>query len=248
MEKLKAVIIDDEIAAREVLLNLLNRYCPEIEVVAEANSLMNSVAPINLHQPDVVFCDIQMPQYAGYEITQFFDEINFHLVFVTAFDHYAIKAFEVSALDYLLKPIELDRLKSTIQKLVSSKEQTVAFEEYQALQQAISTNKVSRLTISEKGYRTFISFDDIVALEGQSAYCKIHLVDGTTKIISKNLKQTYSYFVDTPNFIRCHKSWGINLNHFSALSKSKLEVKLSTDLVAKISRNKITEMENQLSS
>ncbi len=106
MEKLKAIITDDEQSAQEVLETLLLKYCPNIEIVAICNNLTETVDAIRMNKPDVVFLDIEMPEYAGYEIVNFFDKIDFHIVFVTAYHQYAVKAFEISALDYLLKPIE----------------------------------------------------------------------------------------------------------------------------------------------
>lgn len=189
-----------------------------------------------------------MPKYAGYEISDFFDKIDFHLIFVTAFDQYAVKAFELSALDYLLKPVEVDRLKSAVERIVESKRLQVVHEEYEVLKKTISSKKMNRLTISEKGYRTFIPFDSILALEGQSAYCKVHLEDGTSRVISKNLKQTFSYFEDEDNFIRTHKSWAINLDYFESMSISKLELKLNKGITAKVSRNKTETILNHLNS
>jgi len=109
---LKAIIVDDESSARELLQELIKSYCPEIDIVASFKNLETAVDHIRMDKPDIVFLDVEMPQYSGYEILDFFDQIDFNIIFVTAYDKYAIKAFEVSALDYLLKPVEIERLKS----------------------------------------------------------------------------------------------------------------------------------------
>jgi two-component system LytT family response regulator len=243
IEKLRAIIIDDEAGAREVLENLLLRFCPNIELVAQANGLVRGVEVIKKFQPDVVFIDIQMPVYAGYEIVSLIDEINFSIIFVTAYDQYALKAFEISALDYLLKPIDIDRLKSAVSKLEDVVSNKVAQEQYALLNDTIKTHKASKIAFFERGERCFLKIEDIIALEGQSSYCQVHLKDGTSKVLSKNLKTTYSYLEDWDEFFRCHKSWVINTNYFTSLSKSNLEITLETSLKAKLSRNKMSELE-----
>lgn len=243
IEKLRAIIIDDEAGAREVLENLLLRFCPNIELVAQANGLVRGVEVIKKFEPDVVFIDIQMPLYAGYEIVSLIDEINFSIIFVTAYDQYALKAFEISALDYLLKPIDIDRLKSAVSKLEDVASNKIAQEQYALLNDTIKTHKASKIAFFEKGERCFLKIEDIIALEGQSSYCQVHLKDGTSKVLSKNLKTTYSYLEDWDVFFRCHKSWVINTDYFKSLSKSNLEITLETSLKAKLSRNKMSELE-----
>src|SRR3989338_4013155 len=117
--KLKAILIDDEESARNVLSNLMARFCPEVNILQTCANVTEAIDAINTHQPDVVFLDIEMPNYSGFELVNFFEKVNFEIVFVTAYDKYAIKAFEVSAVDYLLKPIEIDRLKQAVERLIT---------------------------------------------------------------------------------------------------------------------------------
>lgn len=117
MEQLRAILVDDEENARDVLESLLNRFCPEVKLLAKCTNVNEPVTEINNLKPDLVFVDIEMPNYSGLELVKFFDKVNFHIVFVTAYDNYALKAFEVSAIDYLLKPIDIDRLKQTVQRV-----------------------------------------------------------------------------------------------------------------------------------
>lgn len=104
MSIIKAILVDDEQRARSVLSNLIKRCDLNVDILAQCSCLENAVEEIKNLQPDVVFLDVQMPNYAGYEIANFFEEISFDIIFVTAFDEYAIKAFELSAIDYLVKP------------------------------------------------------------------------------------------------------------------------------------------------
>ena len=99
MNKINAILVDDEERARDVLENLLLRFCPTVTLLAKCSNVEHAVEAIKIHQPDVVFLDIEMPNYAGYELVDFFTDINFEIIFVTAYDQYAIKAFEVSAID-----------------------------------------------------------------------------------------------------------------------------------------------------
>ena len=113
---IKTIIIDDEKSARNVLANLLERASSDIEIVATCCDLQQGVAQIKKTKPNVAFIDVQMPNYAGYEISKFFDTIDFEIVFVTAYDQYAIKAFELNAIDYLVKPINRNKLALTLEK------------------------------------------------------------------------------------------------------------------------------------
>ena len=244
IEKLKAILIDDEVGAREVLENLIVRFCPSIDVVGQANGLIPGIELIKKENPQVVFIDIQMPRYAGYEIVDLMDDINFSIIFVTAYDEYALKAFEISALDYLLKPIDIDRLKQAVEKVHDINAKNLAHAQYALLNETIKTHKASKIAFFERGERCFLKIEDIIALEGQSSYCQVHLKDGTSKVLSKNLKTTFSYLEDWDQFFRSHKSWVINLSHFTSLSKSSLEITLDTGLKAKLSRKKIIELDN----
>ena len=137
MNKIKAIIVDDEQWARTVLNSLLEKDFNHIEVVAKCEDVLSAVEQIKLHQPDVIFLDVQMPEYAGFELVNFIDEINFEIIFVTAFDRYAIKAFELNAVDYLVKPIDRKKLSSSIDKLTSKLEQKGGLDNYHELLKSI---------------------------------------------------------------------------------------------------------------
>ena len=121
--KIKTIVVDDEESARDVIKNLLVRFCPDIEIVDICTSVPEAVESIKIHKPQLVFLDIEMPNYAGFEIVNFFEEVNFEIVFLTAYEQYAIKAFEISAIDYLLKPISFARFSRAISKVQAKKEE-----------------------------------------------------------------------------------------------------------------------------
>lgn len=246
MKKLKAILVDDEEAARNVLEQLLNRNCPSIEVVEKCHNVPSAVEQINLHQPDVVFLDVQMPNYAGYEIVNFFEEINFEIIFVTAYDQYAIKAFELSAIDYLVKPINRQRLIEAVEKLATKVEEKSSLEKYKILEQSMNESKIDKIVISELGNQRVIKLEDIIAIEAGGAYSTIHLQSNKPVIISKNLKQFEAMLPEDAQFVRTHKSWIIHLNHLVQYSKTELEIELTNGLKAKLSKYKKAEFEEQL--
>ena len=240
--KIKAIIVDDEESARNVLTNLITRFCPEIEITTTCSNVLEAVGAIKQHQPDVVFLDIEMPNYAGYEIVSFFDDINFEIIFVTAYDNYAIKAFEISAVDYLLKPVEIDRLKSSIERLASKIQLNHNQDNYKALTQNLKGNELTKIVIKQNGNHIIIDTKDIIAIEAQEAYSCIHTTSGN-HLMSKNLKHFETTLENNNGFFRSHKSWIINLDHLVNFSKSKLEIELSKNIVVKLSKYKKPEFE-----
>lgn len=242
--KLTAILVDDEESARDVLSNLLARFCPTIELLGKYSNVEDAVGGIKEYKPNVVFLDIEMPNYAGYEIVNFFDEINFEMVFITAYDKYAIKAFEISAVDYLLKPIDLDRLKSAIEKL-GERVHLKNGNQYALLSETLKTNQVKSIVISDKGYQTKIDLDKVIAFEAKESYCCLHTLD-KRYVASKNLKHFETILSENKNFFRVHKSWLINLDFMRNYSKSNLEINLENNIVAKLSKYKKGEFETVL--
>jgi len=114
---MKAIIIDDEAKARRILQTLLQDYCPQVEVIALAEDVPQAVKLLQTHKPDLIFLDIEMPRYTGFQLFDFVNDIDFDIIFTTAYKEYAIQAFQVSAIDYLLKPIQIDLLEKAIQKV-----------------------------------------------------------------------------------------------------------------------------------
>ena len=188
MAEIKAIIIDDEQSARNVLSNLLKRASTNVTILDSCNNLESGVQKIKELQPNVVFLDVQMPNYAGYEIASFFETIPFEIVFVTAYDYYAIKAFELNAIDYLVKPIDRNRLNIALDKLEKKINQQASLVDYLSLLKTIKDKNYKKIVIPELGNRHIINFDDIVAIEADGAYSTIHLVSQNIITTSKNLK------------------------------------------------------------
>jgi two-component system LytT family response regulator len=233
-----AIIVDDERSAREILSGLVARYCPQIRIIEKCNGLEAAVAAIKKHKPSLVFLDIEMPNYAGYEIVSFFEEIDFEIVFVTAYDQYALKAFEVSAVDYLLKPVKIDRLKLSVERFVEKQKLTNSHKSYAALKDNINGSELSKIVIPHLGSQKIIPISTIVAFEAKEAYSTIHLLNGERYMVSKNLKHFENLLDVNSTFFRSHKSWLVNISRVKTYSKSKLTITLENDLLCKLSKYK----------
>lgn len=242
MSTLKAILVDDEESSRDVLGNLLARFCPDVELKAKCKNLLEAVEEIKKHTPDIVFLDIEMPNYAGYEIVNFFDDITFEIVFVTAYDNYAIKAFEIAALDYLLKPIVIERLKASVNRVKEKKLSTSPSQQLNLLNETIQNKELKNILLTDKGQQYIVAIDNIIAIEAQESYCIIYTTEKRF-IASKNLKHFETLLETIPNFIRSHKSWLINKSYILHYSKSDLTIQLKGNLMAKLSKYKKAEFE-----
>lgn len=245
--KLKAIIVDDEESARDVLSNLLLRFCPEVEVFAWCENVPQAVVAIEQHQPDIVFLDIEMPNYAGYELVNFIDDIRFEMIFVTAYDQHAIRAFEIAAIDYLLKPIEIQRLQTAVGRVKERRMGKGQEEQIQLLKEVIETKQIRNIIVSDKGRQHVIPLETLIAIEAQESYCILHT---TTKqiVASKNLKHFENILANNPEFFRVHKSWIINKNHLQNYSKTELTIQLSNGIVTRLSKYRKSEFETEILS
>lgn len=247
VHKIKAIIVDDEESARDVLQNLLNLFCPNVEVVAKCENILKAVDAIKKEQPDLVFLDIEMPNYAGYEIVNFFDEINFEIIFVTAYDQYAVRAFEIAAIDYLLKPIDIDRLKQAIIRVLQRHNIEQQTQRLSLLSNTLESKQLKNIVVSDKGQQHIVPITSLVAIEAQESYCILHTTD-KKHIASKNLKHFETLLESLPQFFRVHKSWMINRDFLENYSKSDLSIQLSNGLTTKLSKYKKAEFEAAIAS
>ncbi len=245
VKKIKAILVDDEESARDVLHNLLLRFCPEVNLVAKCENVKQAVKFIEAEQPDLVFLDIEMPNYAGYEIVNFFQQINFEIIFITAYDQYAIRAFEIAAIDYLLKPIDIDRLKNAVGRVSANRNVEHQSQRMSLLSNTLQSNQLKNLVITDKGLQQIIPIESIIAIEAQESYCCINTPD-QKHIASKNLRHFETILESLPQFIRVHKSWLINTKFILSYSKSEFSILLKNGIVAKLSKYKKAEFEQAI--
>lgn len=218
---MKALIIDDEEFARKNLVMLLEEFCPEIEVIGEAHNKETAKEKIQTLKPDVVFLDIRMPSGSeGFELLDEIEEKDFLVVFVTAFKDYAIRAFNASAVHYILKPIDVDDLRIAVDKLMEAKKifsedpqnYITYFKSLKNLSQNLLTNKPNnRIAISHTRGLKIVEDDTITHLEASGNCTTIYFEDSTRYLDTRTLK-IYENILDPSKFFRVHKSHIINLN------------------------------------
>jgi two-component system, LytTR family, response regulator len=219
MTNFTCIIVDDEANGRENLRGVLEKYCPEVTVVAEANSALSGIEAINQHQPDLVFLDIEMPDGNGFKVLEFFDKPTFGVIFVTAYDQYAIQAVRFSAIDYILKPINIIELKNAIQRFQSRRKEQAAM-----LMQQFKQNEHVDLPSKKIALPTFdkIEFHEVQSIlrcEGETNYTHFYFNDGSTLLISRTLIE-FEEILEGYGFIRTHKTHLVNRMHIRSFNKA----------------------------
>ncbi len=211
---IRCVLIDDESNSLEMMEWLLKTYCPKVKIEAMCNAAAKGIEAINQHKPDLVFLDIEMPHMNGFDMLEQFDKLFFDVVFCTAYDQFAIKAFKYSALNYLLKPVDPDDLKETIRR-IEEKKSTPSREQVELLLQNIrQTAKptVQRIALTTGDGMIFVPTQDILYCQAESNYTSVVLSGGKKVLVSKVLKEI-DEALSGPDFFRIHNSFLINLNH-----------------------------------
>lgn len=233
---IRTILIDDESLARDIVKHYLNDF-PDIEVVAECSDGFEGIKAITQHQPDFIFLDIQMPKINGFEMLELVENPP-AVIFTTAFDEYAIKAFEVNAIDYLLKPIEKSRFYQAVQKIISKLSNLEAAATQELLDSAaMSPAQHNRVVVKKNGVIKIIAVTDIHYLEADDDYVKLSTTEG---IFHKN--KTMSFFertLDAAQFIRIHRSYIINLAQVTRIElkeKDSYIVLLKSDIWLPVSK------------
>jgi len=233
---IRTILIDDESLARDIVKHYLREF-PEIEIVAECSDGFEGIKSITQHQPDFIFLDIQMPKINGFEMLELVEKPP-AVIFTTAFDEYAIKAFEVNAVDYLLKPIEKSRFDQAVQKISVKLNNLDATATQELLDSAaMSPAQHRRVVVKKNGVIKIIAVADIHYLEADDDYVKLSTTEG---VFHKN--KTMSFFertLDTAQFIRIHRSYIINLAQVTRIElkeKDSYIVLLKSDIWLPVSK------------
>ncbi len=218
---LRTIIIDDEAHVRESLADMLKRHCPNAKVVARAEGVKSGLKAIQTHHPDLVLLDIKMKDGTGFDLLEQIENIDFKIIFITAYDQYAIKAFKFSALDYLLKPVESVDLKEAIDKADKISQQEVNTQ-LTTLANNLQTDDQSKKKIILKTFDNIhlVKVRDIVYAESDGRYSTIYLASGENIIVSNTLKHYHEMLGDF-GFYRVHKSYLINLEHIRRFEKAE---------------------------
>lgn len=215
--KINALIVDDEKNSREVLQSLLEKFCPEVTIIGNAANVDAAHQLIGELKPDLVFLDVQMPTGNGFSLLQKFDPVPFSVIFVTSFDHYAINAIKFSALDYLLKPVEIHELTAAVAKAVEKKAEVNRYV-INLLDNMDERLIDKKIPIHVQGNVKFINCSAITHVEADGTYSNV-FCEKEKYASSKSLKDFEDFFVHNPNFIRINKSIVINVKYIKEYSK-----------------------------
>ena len=217
--QIKSIIVDDEKNGRENLSGILNQYCPEIDILGQVDSVESGILIIKDGTPDLVFLDIEMPKADGFQLLEHFKDFHFEVIFVTAFDNYAIKAIRFSAADYILKPINVNHLKDAVDKVAKRIKQK---EENQRMKQLIYNLRQPgnpRIGLPTGDRIEFVGVDQIIRCQGEGNYTHIYFEGKKHLLVSKTLVE-FEDLLQEYSFLRVHKTHLVNLKHVTAYLKN----------------------------
>jgi two-component system LytT family response regulator len=219
---LNVVIIEDEAHGQETLKNLLKDYCENIEIAGIAGSVKEGIKAIEAIKPDLIFLDIELHTGTGFEILENVHRYDFEVIFTTAYENYAIKAIKFSAIDYLLKPIDISELRDAVDKVRKRREQSLENHKLLNFLKNLRGQNDSQkiITLSTSEAMEFIPVADIIKLEANGSYTTFYLKQGRSLLVSKNLKE-YENLLSEHGFFRVHHSCVINLNQVERYVKSE---------------------------
>lgn len=237
---IRCVLIDDERNALEMMEWLLKTYCPEVQIAAMCSNAEDGIVAIKAHQPDVIFLDIEMPHMNGFDMLERFEQLDFDVVFCTAYDQFALKAFRYSALNYLLKPVDPDDLKSTVAR-IEMKKNKPSKEQMDLLLQTLKQPQrgtPKRIALTTNDGLLFIPTEDILYAEAESNYTIVMLSAGRKVIVSKSLKDI-DEALSGPDFFRIHHSYLVNINQIKKYVRGDGGyVVMNNDATVSISRSR----------
>jgi two-component system LytT family response regulator len=206
---LKAVMIDDDESNLSSLTEKLNKHCPQVEIIARCANAAEGIHAIDSLKPDIVFLDIEMPVMNGFVMLQQLSYKDFELIFVTAYDHYAIKAIRYSALDYLVKPVEIEELKNAVNKVAVNHSRKDKGMQLEVLLEYLEKKRPKRITIPTSDGLQFIDLENIVYLEASNNYTNVYLDNQQKYLVTRTLKD-FEQILPAETFLRIHHSTVIN--------------------------------------
>jgi two-component system LytT family response regulator len=218
---LRTIIIEDEENVKISIEKKLEQFCPEVNIIGWANNVKNAVNLIVETKPDLVLLDIKLPDGTGFDILKILQPINFKLIFLTAYNEYATEAFRFSAIDYLVKPVQVEELKQAIAKA----SQTINLQSIESRLDTLFNNinnlskKEKRLVLHTTESIRVVELSEIIRLEADINYTRFYLTDGKEILVSKTLKE-YVEMLCSYNFFRSHKSHLINMDYFKSFEKA----------------------------
>lgn len=246
MEKIRTIIIDDEEPARRALKNILSQYCPNVEYLGEASNIPDGVKLIHKTAPQLVLLDIEMPGYNGFELLDFIKDVSFEIIFITAYSEYALKAFEVSAIDYLLKPVNIDQLNTAIEKVNYKLHAANMQKRVELFKENSTANEFTRIALPVSDGLLFVEVLDIILLEADGAYTHVWLRNGSKILVSKKLKFFEDILNARKHFYRPHRSYMVNFNFVTKYNKGESMLVMDNKIAVPVSKEKKSELEDVL--
>ncbi len=218
---MKLLITDNEPGQRAALRSLLQHFCPEITEVEEADGVQSGLAMIRSFRPDILLLDVEMEDGSGFDLMNQVYNPDFQLIFITAYNQYAIEAFKFSAIDYLLKPVDPDTLQKSIQKAMLNIRNSNLQQQVQVLLQQLSgvQNKERKIVLKDIDNTWFIKVTDVLYCEAEGTYTRFHLQNGGPILVSKNLKE-YEEILEPLGFLRTHHSFLANPDKIKSFDKT----------------------------
>ncbi len=207
------MIVDDEHDAVNFIESIVNEYCENIEIVGKAHSAIQGIEVISKEKPDLVFLDVEMPHGSGFDLLAGFPDKDFDVIFITAFNHYAIKAIKFSAVDYILKPININEFLEAVKKVEEAREGKISSNvNFHTLFENLKTGIPSKLAIPTSSGMEYLNTREIIRIEADRSYSWFYMEGGEKYLVSRNLKE-YQELLSDRNFFRTHNSHLINLEH-----------------------------------
>lgn len=215
---MRAVIIDDNEDARTIIRIVLERFCPSVTLLAEADGVQTGYDCILKLRPDLVFLDMEMPDGTGIDLLKKFPQLTFKVIFVTAFQEYAIQAFKFSAIDYILKTADPQEIVNAVNRAIKELETERSHLQFKTLLQNLEQPQQQTLVLKTQEMIVAVKTSNIIRCEAVGGYTNFVLADGRNLLITKGLKE-YEGLLSTQDFMRIHKSHLINLNYFDSYAK-----------------------------
>jgi len=236
--RIKSIIVDDEKHGRENLAGILEQHCPEVTVLGEADSVENAIPLIQTHNPNLIFLDIEMPKANGFQLLEHFKDFSFEVIFVTAYDNYAIKAIRFSAVDYILKPINFNDLKIAVDKAAQRIRLKEDNDRVKQLYRNIHQPQNPRIGLPTADRIEFVELDKIIRCQGEGNYTHFYFEENRHLLVAKTLVE-FEDLLQEYSFIRIHKTHLVNLKHVVAYLKTDGgALQLSNGDLAAVSRRR----------
>ena len=210
---IKTIIVDDEHDAVDFIKSIVEEFCPDLEIVGTAHSVPEAEVIIKEKTPDLVFLDVEMPHGNGFDLLEKISEKTFEVIFITAFNHYAIQAIKFSAVDYILKPINIEEFVESVDRVknsIGAKKNRI--NSFSALLENIKSAKPGKLAIPTSDGMEYLNTEKIIRIQADRSYSWFYLEGGIKHLVSKNLKE-YQELLNDRSFFRSHNSHLVNLEH-----------------------------------